>query len=289
MITRPLPLLRAALCASAVLVCCAAPAAFGAAAAVTKKIDLLQLTRAGQVDYHINPKADIAGDPKSVFTFTKENWLRISGEGYGYIATRESHRDYHLVIEFKWGAKTWGRRVDRARDSGILVHAYGPHGAHSGNWMASIEAQIIEGGTGDILVLSPKLPDGTQLLTSLTCEFGLDRDKEKIWRPGSPRQVVTTGRVNWLHRDEDWTDTVGYRGKKDVESPLFQWSRLEVIARGDTLKYYLNGVLVNEGFDAKPSEGKVLVQTEAAEMFVRRYELHPLGAFKEKWTAANAK
>jgi hypothetical protein len=44
-------------------------------------------------------------------------------------------------------------------------------------------------------------------------------------------------------------------------------------------------VLANETFEAKPSAGRVLLQTEAAEMFVRRYELWPLGEFKEPWPA----
>jgi hypothetical protein len=30
----------------------------------------------------------------------------------------------------------------------------------------------------------------------------------------------------------------------------------------------------------------VLLQTEGAEMIVRRYELWPLGEFKEQWSAA---
>jgi hypothetical protein len=47
-------------------------------------------------------------------------------------------------------------REKKAKDNGILLHAYGPHGAYSDTWMASIEAQIIEGGVGDILVLSPE-------------------------------------------------------------------------------------------------------------------------------------
>jgi hypothetical protein len=34
---------------------------------------------------------------------------------------------------------------------------------------------------------------------------------------------------------------------------------------------------VNEAFEAKPDFGKLLLQTEQAEMFVRRYELWPLG------------
>ena len=259
-----------------------------AAQPVTKKVDLLEVIKSGNVEHHVNPKMDFHDDPKDIWTFAKDGTFNISGRGYGYVATKENYRDYHLVIEFKWGTKTWGAREKKAKDNGILLHAYGPHGAYSDTWMASIEAQIIEGGVGDILVLSPKLADGTELTTSLSAEFVLDRDKEKIWKQGSPRQTVTKGRINWKGRDEDWSDTVGFRGKNDVESPSGEWNRLEVIAKGDTLQYFVNGALINEAFDCKPSEGKILLQTEGAEMIVRRYELYPLGEFKEKWSAIQA-
>jgi len=250
---------------------------------VTKKIDLLETIRSGNVEYHVDPAADLHDDPKDIWKFV-DGQLYISGRGYGYVATKENFRDYHLVIEYRWGGKTWGKRAEKARDNGILLHAYGPHGSVGGTWMASIEAQIIEGGVGDVLVLSSKLPSGKELTTSLTSEFTLDRDKEKIWKKGSPRQTVTRGRINWEHRDEDWADKRDFRGPKDVDTAGEGWTRLEVIAKGDTLQYFVNGVLVNEGFEAKPSSGRVLLQTEAAEMFVRRYELWPVGEFKEPWT-----
>lgn len=255
---------------------------------VKQKIDLLEVIKSGNVEYHVNPKADFHDDPKDIWTFAKDGTFNISGRGYGYVATKDIHRDYHLVLEFKWGTKTWGKREKAAKDNGILLHGYGPHGAYGDTWMASIEAQIIEGGVGDILVLSPKLADGTELTTSLSSEYALDRDKEKIWKKGEPRQTVTKGRINWKGRDEDWVDKTGFRGKNDVESPPGEWNRLEVIAKGDTLQYFVNGALVNEAFDCKPAEGKILLQTEGAEMIVRRYELHPLGEFKEKWTAIQA-
>jgi putative membrane-bound dehydrogenase-like protein len=255
---------------------------------VTQKVDLLEVIKAGEVEFHLNPKMDFHDDPKDIWTFGGDGALNVSGRGYGYVGTKKAYRDYHLVLEFKWGTKTWGAREKKAKDNGVLLHGYGPHGAYGGTWMASIEAQIIEGGVGDILVLSPKLADGTELTTSLSAEFGLDRDKEKIWRKGEPRQVVTKGRINWKGRDEDWADRVGFRGREDVESPAGEWNRLEVIAKGDTLQYFVNGALVNEAFDCKPSEGKILLQTEGAEMIVRRYELWPLGAFEEKWSAIQA-
>ena len=252
--------------------------------AVTRVVNLLEHVREGKMDYHINPKADIHGDPKEVYKLQPDGTLRVSGEGYGSMVTKGAFKDYHLVCEFKWGEKTWGSRTKRSRDNGILVHCFGPVGAQGGAWMASIEAQIIEGGVGDILVLSAKTADGIPLPVSISAELGKDRDKESIWTPGAPRVTMTGGRLNWQHRDVDWKDNLGYRGREDVESPSGEWTRFEVIAKGDTLEYYTNGVLVNRAFECKPSGGRILLQTEAAEMFVRRYELHPIGAFTEKWT-----
>ncbi len=254
---------------------------------VTEKINILDLMQKGEVEYHINPDQDFADPPHEIFQIKGEE-LHISGRGYGYMVTKESYKDYHLVIDFKWGPKTWGKRADRSRDNGILVHSYGPHGAYGNTWMASIEAQIIEGGIGDILVLSPKLADGTELITSVTAEIELDRDGEKRWKKGAPRQVVTKGRINWEKRHEDWADKLNIRHPDDPDSPVGEWNRMEVIAKGDTLQYFVNGRLVNEAFECKPAEGRICIQTEGAEMIVRRYELHPLGGFTEKWSAIEA-
>lgn len=254
---------------------------------VTEKINILDLMKKGGVEYHINPDQDFADPPTEIFQI-KGDELHISGRGYGYMVTKESYKDYHLVVDFKWGPKTWGKRADRSRDNGILVHSYGPHGAYGNTWMASIEAQIIEGGIGDILVLSPKLADGTELTTSVTAEIELDRDKEKRWKKGAPRQVVTKGRINWEKRHEDWADKLNIRHPDDPDSPVGEWNRMEVIAKGDTLQYFVNGRLVNEAFECKPAEGRICIQTEGAEMIVRRYELHPLGGFTEKWSAIQA-
>ncbi len=216
-------------------------------------------------------------DPNRVFT-VQDGMIHVSGEGYGGLITKESYRDYHLIVEFKWGEKTWGDRVDRARDGGVLVHAWGADGGYNNTWMASIEAQIIEGGVGDILVLSGKAPTTDQVFTtSLTAETTKDRDGETVWKKGGERKTLSSGRVNWFGRDPDWADKLGFRGKDDVESPSGEWTRLEVIADGDSLQYKVNGVVVNEGLDAKPDFGKLVLQTEQAEMFVRRYELWPLG------------
>lgn len=215
-------------------------------------------------------------DPNKVFT-VQDGLLRVSGQGYGGLITNQAYRDYHLIIEFKWGEKTWGNRVDRARDSGLLLHCWGPDGGYGNRWMASIEAQIIEGGVGDILVLSGTHPvTGQKYVTELTADITKDRDGEKVWQEGGTPITLNAGRINWFGRDVDWADKVGFRGKDDIESPLGEWTTMEVIADGDRLTYKVNGTVVNQAYGAKPAAGKILLQTEQAELFVRRLELLPL-------------
>lgn len=245
---------------------------------VLEKVNILELAKKGEVEYHINYKADpeACDPPEKVFLLQENGDLLITGKAWGYMSTKAAYRDYHLVLEFKWTGRTWGKRTDRTRDSGLLIHSHGPHGALGGTFCASVEAQIIEGGMGDILVLSPKLPGGVEYKTRVEAEFELDRDGEKRWKKGAPRQEVTTGRINWEKRDEDWVDKIDFRGKHDPDKKVGEWNTLEVIARGDTLQYFFNGQLVNEAFAVSPSAGPIGIQTEAAELLVRRYELLPL-------------
>jgi hypothetical protein len=45
---------------------------------------------------------------------------------------------------------------------------------------------------------------------------------------------------------------------------------------GDKVSAYLNGVLVNEAYHVSPTKGKIQIQSEGAEMFVRKVEIVPL-------------
>ena len=118
---------------------------------------------------------------------------------------------------------------------------------------------------------------GQVLPTSLTAQITTDRDGEHVWTKGGEPVTISSGRINWFGRDVDWADRIGFRGRDDIESPHGEWTRLEVIADGDRLTYKVNGVVVNEAYAAKPDSGRLLLQTEQAEMYVRRFELWPLG------------
>jgi hypothetical protein len=223
-------------------------------------------------------------DPRGVFTLQPDGTLRISGDGFGGLITRKEYADYHLVMEYRWGKATWRTRVDRARDGGLLLHCQGPDGNFGGSadkpgpWMTSVECQIIEGGVGDILVLAGKDADGQLMEATATCEITRDRDGEAVWTAGGEPTEFQRGRINWFGRDPDWKDVLGFRGANDVDSPGQEWTTLECFCKGDTLTYRVNGVIVNRATKVRPRQGKILLQTEGAEMFVRKLELRPLPA-----------
>ena len=207
-------------------------------------------------------------DPNHVFTVANGQ-LRISGQEWGGIVSREAYRDYRLVVEWRWGMKTWNEREKKARDSGILIHGHGPDGSSNGIWLESFESQIIEGGSGDILVVSKTTPMSASCLCAM-------EGKEMYFNPKGTTMTRSSGRIDWYGRARDWKDEVGFRGKAEVEKPVGQWNRQEVIAAGDRMVNLLNGKLVSAAFDLSHTQGKIQVQSELAEIFVRRIELQPL-------------
>ena len=214
-------------------------------------------------------------DPNRVFT-VHDGLLHISGEELGGVATCGNFSNYHLVAEWKWGKKTWGSRAKASRDSGILLHCVGLDGAVGGHWMESIECQIIEGGCGDLLMV------GGRSKPSLTCETRVGPDRQLYYQKGGKAVTRDSGRYNWWGRDPSWTDTLGVRGKNDVENPAGEWNRIEVICDGDTITNIVNGYVVNVGTRSSLSEGKIQFQSEGAEIFFRKIEVRPLQKPRDK-------
>jgi hypothetical protein len=218
-------------------------------------------------------------DPRQVFRVT-DGMLHVTGDGLGCLTTNKEYRDYHLVLEFKWGPRTWGNRKMSTKDSGLLIHSVGADGGYGDTWMPSIEVQIIEGGMGDFILVAGNDKDGKPVPLSLTCEVDRDRNGQAIWKRGGRRETFDLNnrkRINWYGRDPDWEDKLGFRGKHDVDNPDGQWNRFDVICEGGHIQSYVNGTLVNEAFDASPTFGRIQLQAELAEIFFRRFELWPLG------------
>lgn len=210
-------------------------------------------------------------DPLHVFT-VQDGMIRISGEEWGCITTQNEYENYKILLEFKWGELTYKPRLENARDCGLLLHSVGKDGGSQGIWMHSLECQMIEGGTGDFIVVG----DGSDLF-QLTCNVRTDPQGNHFFTEEKGKaHTINRGRINWWGRDPEWKDVLGFRGKQDVENPVGQWNTLECIAAGDQITVYLNGILVNKATSVKPRKGRIQIQSEAAEVFIRRVELTPL-------------
>jgi Domain of Unknown Function (DUF1080) len=217
-------------------------------------------------------------DPRRVFRVT-DGQLHVTGDGMGSLITKESFRDYHLVLEYRWGEKTWPDREKAARDSGLLIHSNGADGGYRGIWMPSLEVQIIEGGVGDFILVNGNDQQGKPLPISLTCNVKHDQNKQTIWQANGPAETFDAKnrhRINWFGRDPAWKDTIGFRGAHDVDNPHGKWNRLDVFADGGRVRVFVNGTQVNEARNVSPPSGHLQLQSELAEIYFRRWELWPL-------------
>jgi hypothetical protein len=201
-------------------------------------------------------------DPDKVFTVA-DGMIRVSGKEFGYFATEKDYENYVLTVEYKWGTETHAPRKDKARDSGLCFHLVGPDKV----WPRSHEFQIIEGGTGDIILI-----DGASVDFDPKLE---PRFADKKMRSDDGKRIVR-GRINWEKRAADWKDVVGFRGPVDLEKPLGEWNTLVLTADGATYSYEVNGTFVVRCTGAQPAKGRILLQSEGAELFFRKIELRPI-------------
>ena len=210
-------------------------------------------------------------DPKKVFT-VKKGLIRISGEEYGCITSNDEFENYKITVEYKWGELTYEPRVDRARDSGLLLHSVGEDGGSDDTWMHSIECQIIEGGTGDFIVVG----DGSRNF-SITCPVApAKQGSSYVYQSSGNMVTINSGRINWFARDPEWKDIKGFRGAKDIEKPVGKWNKIECIVKDREILIYLNGTLVNHAVDVQPQKGRIQIQSEGAEIFFKRIVLNKL-------------
>jgi len=174
-------------------------------------------------------------DPDKVFV-VENGLLHISGKEFGYISTEQTFKNFHLAVEFKWGEKKFPPRdADTTkRDNGICF--YVPLYEVDFVWPKSIECQIQEGDVGDIW-----------LIDSTT--------------------VVYDGKQT---RPDNYTRV---KKKSDNEKPNGEWNLVEVIVNRDQIVYKVNGIVVNEARSPSLDEGKILIQSEGAEIYYRKIEI----------------
>jgi hypothetical protein len=169
-------------------------------------------------------------DPNKVFTVQADGVLHDTGRDVGYIMTEKSFGNYHFRLEFKWGNDRWAPRENDKRDSGICYNI--PEDATDKIWPESVECQIQEGDVGDFWLLGYST-------------------------------IHVDGKQNapYLHSR--------MIKKKDAEKPNGEWNTVEVISFNGKCVHIVNGVLVNYGENASLIGGRILLQSEYAEIYYR--------------------
>lgn len=198
------------------------------------------------------PSAGLNSDPNHVFTVENET-VHVAGTEFGYFITRQEFKNYYLRAGFKWGEGTFAPRVGQARDSGILYNIQGPNKV----WPRSVEFQINEGCTGDFW-----MTDGAAIT-----------GKDGVRVTGPEGKAAKIDRFN----KGPFTNVTGFRdAANELEKPHGEWNVVELVNRDGHVWQYVNGKLANEGTDAFPSSGKILFQSEGAEVYFRDIKLYPL-------------
>ena len=216
-------------------------------------------------------------DPRDVFS-VRAGQIRLSGDGFGYLATQDPYQNYHLVVEYRWGQRNYRSRVGKARDSGLFLHGNGPDGNSAdgdGAFMMAIECQIMEAAVGDLMLIRSR-DDKTFTPPSFASTVSSVRDADgwPFYAPnGQPWSREGWGRLNRIHKRADWQDTVGIEDRSGIEKPWNRWNRLECCCQEDTIRVTLNGQPVNAAHSIRPRAGKILLQCEGSEIFFRKVDL----------------
>ncbi len=208
-------------------------------------------------------------DPDKVFQVVEEEGaaaIRISGSHNGGISTKEEFENYHLSLQFKWGTQKYHPRKDRKRDSGLLYHAVGKHGADFGFWMTSQEFQIQEGDCGDYWGVAGGIMDIPATGNA----------------PENYRYQVNAPLLTF-----SGTSNYGRRCIKDSdnEQPTGEWNLIEIYCVGDSSVHLINGKVnmilynsrkVDGGKETPLTKGKIQLQSEGAEVFYRNIKIQQI-------------
>jgi hypothetical protein len=200
--------------------------------------------------------------------------LRVSGEMYGCLFTKKAYENYHLTLEVKWGKQTYEPRRNKLRDSGILYHSSGEAGAeYWRSWMLSQEFQVMEGHMGDFWCQANSAID----IRSFQSEGIMNRVADER-QPFAP---FKSGGDYYCLRSANH------------ESPAGDWTRLELICFEGKSLHIVNGHVVMvlkdsrytkpDGKDVPMRQGKIQLQSEAAEVFYRDIRIRPLAAMPKAY------
>ena len=179
--------------------------------------------------------------PNARIPFVVRDGALVSlGTPEGHLITDKVYEDYRLEIEYRFAAKPG--------NCGVLVHASTPRALYK-MFPKSIEVQMMHEDAGDFWVIVEDITaDNMEARRGPRENWGITEGKER--------------------RIKNLTD--------GSENPPGEWNTMVVECLDDKIKVWVNGDLVNYGYDATVSSGQIAVQAEGSEVEFRKLELTPI-------------
>ena len=187
------------------------------------------------------PEKDTNKDAPPSF-IVRDGMLVSRGKPEGHLITTTVYRNYRLEAEYRFPGK--------AGNCGILVYASKPRALYK-MFPQSIEVQMESGNAGDFWCIQENIE-------VVDMEKRRPRKEGEKWggSEGDARRILNL------------TD--------GSEKPLGQWNTMVIEVRDRTIKVWVNGDLVNDGFGASADRGKIAIQAEGTEVEFRKVQIGPL-------------
>lgn len=190
--------------------------------------------------WHIDiPAMDEDSTARNPF-IVRDNMLVSLGTPGGHLITDSTYSNYRLEVEYRFAGEPG--------NCGVLVHASTPRALY-GMFPKSIEVQMMHENAGDFwcIVEDITVPEMVER-----------RGPEEEWG-------ITEGKNR---RVKNLTD--------DSENPVGEWNSMTIEALNDEVKVWVNGDLVNHGYDATAESGQIALQAEGSEVEFRKVLLTPI-------------
>jgi hypothetical protein len=190
------------------------------------------------------PAMDSNPDERNPF-IVRNGLLVTLGTPMGHLITDSVYQNYRIVAEYRFSAEPG--------NCGILVHASTPRALYR-MFPQSIEVQMMHLNAGDFwcIVEDIEVPD-----------MESRRGPKENWG-------ITEGKER---RIRNLTD--------DSENPVGEWNTMVIECLNDEVKVWVNGDMVNHGFNATTTRGQIAVQAEGSEVEFRKLELTPITQLSE--------
>jgi len=170
----------------------------------------------------------------------REGMLVSLGTPQGHLITEKEFENYRLEVEYRFPGEPG--------NCGVLVHASSPRRLYK-MFPQSIEVQMMHENAGDFWCIGEDIK---------VVDMEARRGPKDNWGviEGKGRRILNL------------TD--------GSENPLGEWNQMVIECEGNVIKVWLNGDLVNHGYGATASRGKIAIQAEGAEVEFRKFMIFPL-------------